>query len=477
MEILTQILGLVASLSFLILTHELGHFTFAKIFKTRVDQFYLFFNPGFAIMRMKKFDGKMHFSFFSGSAPKEWAEHPENTEWGIGWLPLGGYCAINGMVDETTKAEDLDNEVHPWEFRAKPAWQRFFIIIGGVLVNFISAIIIYIAICFTWGREYIPLENAHYGLEFSQQMIDAGFQNGDKVLLVDTIKPETMSDFANDLLLENVKTVTVERDGQEVVINIPKTLARKVVGASSTGVSFCNYRMPFVIDSVIPNNPASKAGLQTGDSLVGMRLALAQTDSTGNAFKDSTMFSFFEFKKLFMDNKNKPVELLFYRGDSLCHAVVNIDSLGNVGVGYKQPYQFFGTVQEEYGFFQSIPKGIAMGFTTLADYVKQFKLVFTKEGATQLGSFLTIGSIFPKVWDWFRFWNMTALLGIILAFMNIIPIPGLDGGYILFILVEMITGKKPSDKFLGIANTIGFALLIILMVYALGLDFRRFFFK
>lgn len=462
MGVATQVLGLIASLSFLIITHELGHFTFAKIFKTRVDQFYLFFNPGFSIMRMKKFDGKMHFSFFSGKSPEEWKEHPEHTEWGLGWLPLGGYCAINGMVDESTKASDLSEEVHPWEFRSKPAWQRFFIIIGGVLVNFLSAIIIYIAMCYTWGREYIPLDNARYGLEFSQEMQNAGFQNGDKILFIDTVKPQTISDFANDILLEDVKTVTVQRDSQQVVLQIPKNLARKVVGAG-TNSAFCNYRIPFVIDSVLAGTPAAKAGMQKGDSLV--------------AVNDSAMFCFFDYKKIFQNNVNKKVELSYYRGDSLYTTAVVLDSVGNMGVAYKQPYQYFGTVQVNYSFWQAIPKGVSMGFHTLRDYVKQFKIVFTKEGATQLGSFLTIGSIFPKVWDWERFWNMTALLGVILAFMNIIPIPALDGGYILFILVEMISGKKPNDKFIGIANTIGFILLILLMVYALGLDFKRFIFK
>lgn len=462
MGISMQVLGLIASLAFLILTHELGHFAFAKLFKIRVDQFYMFFNPGFAIVRMKRYDGKMHFSFFSGKAPEEWKEHPEKTEWGLGWLPLGGYCAINGMVDETTKASDLDAEVHPWEFRAKPAWQRFFVIAGGVLVNFISAIIIYIAICFTWGREYIPMDNVKYGLEFSQEMLDAGFQNGDKILLVNDVKPETMGDFANDILLEDIKTVTVQRNGEEKIIRIPKTLARKIVGAGTQN-PFCNYRIPFIIDSVLAGTPAQKAGLQKGDSLVGVN--------------DTTLFCFFDFKKMFNDNKNDTVTLAYYRGNNLCHTNITLDSMGNIGVAFKQPADILGTVQEQYNIFQSIPKGIVMGVHTLGDYVKQFKIVFTKEGSTQLGSFLTIGSIFPKVWDWYRFWNMTALLGIILAFMNIIPIPGLDGGYLLFILVEMVTGKKPSDKFLGIANTIGFVLLILLMVYALGLDFHRFFFK
>ncbi len=462
MGISMQILGLLASLTFLVVTHELGHFTFAKIFKTRVDQFYVFFNPGISLIRMKRFDGKFHFSFFSGKAPEEWDKHPESTEWGLGWLPLGGYCSINGMVDEKTKASDLASEVHPWEFRAKPAWQRFFIIIGGVLVNFLTAIIIYILMCFTWGSDYIPLEKATYGLEFSQEMQDAGFQNGDKVLMVDTMHPQTLSDFANTVLLDNVKTVTVERDGQEVVIDIPKDLPRKVVGAGSSSL-FCNYRIPFVIDSVLAGTPAESAGLMKGDSLVGIN--------------DSAMFCFFDFKKTFMENKGNELQIDYMRGDSLCHAAVTLDSLGNIGVAYKQPADFFEVVHVDYSFWQSIPTGTKQGFSTLGNYVKQFKIIFTKEGATQLGSFLTIGSIFPKVWDWYRFWSMTALLGIILAFMNIIPIPGLDGGYILFILVEMITGKKPSDKFLGIANTIGFVLLIALMVYALGLDFRRFLFK
>ena len=457
-----QILGLLASLTFLVVTHELGHFGFAKLFKTRVDQFYVFFNPWFSLFRMKRYDGKFHFSFFSSKAPEEWEKHPESTEWGLGWLPLGGYCSINGMVDETTKASDLSSEVHPWEFRAKPAWQRFFIIIGGVLVNFLTAIIIYIMMCFTWGNDYIPLSSAKYGLEFSQEMQDAGFRNGDKILMVDTMHPLTLGDFANTVLLDNVKTVTVERDGQEVVINIPKDLPRKVVGAGSSAL-FCNYRIPFVIDSVLAGTPADKAGLMKGDSLVGIN--------------DSAMFCFFDFKKVFMENKNNELQIDYMRDDSLCHTLLTLDSLGNMGVAYRQPAQFFEVVHEDYSFWQSIPKGISLGFSTLGNYVKQFKIVFTKEGATQLGSFLTIGSIFPKVWDWYRFWSMTALLGIILAFMNIIPIPGLDGGYILFILVEMITGKKPSDKFLSVANTIGFVLLIALMVYALGLDFRRFIFK
>ena len=462
MGVLTQVIGLLASLSFLVVTHELGHFTFAKIFGIRVDKFYMFFNPGIALIRMKRYDGKFHFSFFSKEAPKAWDEHPEKTEWGLGWLPLGGYCAINGMVDETTKASELSADVQPWEFRAKPAWQRFLVIIGGVLVNFLSAIIIYIAICFSWGREYIPIENATCGFQFSQEMKDVGFQDGDKILLIDTIKPETVADFQNAILLEDIQTVTVERNGQRAIIRIPKTLPRKIVGAGTQN-PFCNYRFPFVIDSVLPNTPAARAGLQRNDSLIGVN--------------DSSLFCFFDYKEFFYEHKDSTLRLQYVRANSIDTVLVTLDSNGTIGVAPKMPYDFFPTVTEHYNILQSVPKGVVMGFNTLGDYVKQFKIVFTKEGATQLGSFLTIGSIFPKTWDWYRFWNMTALLGIILAFMNIIPIPGLDGGYVLFILVEMITRRKPSDKFLNIANTIGFVFLILLMVYALGLDFWRFFIK
>lgn len=476
MGIATQVIGLIASLSFLVFTHELGHFTFAKIFKTRVKQFYLFFNPGFSILRFKRFDGKNHFSFFSGRAPKEWEDHPESTEWGLGWLPLGGYCSIDGMVDETTKSDELDTEIHDWEFRAKPAWQRFLIIIGGVLVNFLTAILIYIVLCFTYGREYIPLENAKYGLTFSQEMQEAGFQNGDMILLMDKTKPETLSDFVNGILIDDIQTVTVQRNNEEKVISIPKTLPRKIVGAGANNPC-CNYRFPFVIDSVLPNTPAKLAGLQRGDSLIGIqRAANKRLDSTQTSAQDSTIFCFFDYKKLFQNHKKDTLNLAFYRNNEICHTTIVIDSMGNIGVSYKLPAEYFGTTTETYGLLQSIPKGITLGIQTLGDYIKQFKIVFTKEGSTQLGSFLTIGSIFPKSWDWEHFWNITALLGIILAFMNIIPIPALDGGYVLFILVEMITGRKPSDKLLGVANTIGFALLILLMVYALGLDIHRFFF-
>ncbi|MEG1556424.1 MAG: RIP metalloprotease RseP [Bacteroidales bacterium] len=462
MGITTQVIGLIASLSILVFVHELGHYIFARIFHTRVDKFYLFFNPGISLIRMKQCGNKWRFSFFSSKAPEEWQEYPDNTEWGLGWLPLGGYCSIAGMVDETTKPGDLPEEPQPWEFRSKPAWQRFFIIIGGVLMNFISALIIYVAVMFNWGEEYIPIDNAVYGLQFTQPALNIGFQNGDKIISIDGKKPETVGDFATDLLIEGVSKVQVLRDGQMVTIDIPKNFGQQVLAAGENG-SFCQYNFPFVVDVVMEDHPASRAGLQKGDSLV--------------AINGIELFSFFDFQKVLEENKNKDLLLSYYRNDSLYQTAVHLGEDGKLGVYNVNPAGYFQTKKVDYGFFESIPVGISKGVNTLGMYVKQFKLIFTKEGASQLGGFGTIGSIFPKTWDWERFWNTTAFLGIILAFMNIIPIPALDGGYLLFIIVEMISGRKPSDKFIGYANTVGFSLLIILLLYANGMDIFRAFFK
>lgn len=461
MGITTQILGLLLSLAFLVFTHELGHLFFARLFKTRVDKFYLFFNPGFSLMRMKKYNGRWHFSFFSSAPPAEWDEHPEKTEWGIGWLPLGGYCSINGMVDETTKPGELPAEPQPYEFRSKPAWQRFFIIIGGVLTNFVSAMVIFAAVLFTWGREYVPLANATYGLQFTEVAKNAGFQDGDKILSVDGKQPQELSDFVKAVLLENVHEVTVERGGQTTEVYIPKSFEQEVL-ASDNG-AFTTFNFPFVIDTVLADHPAQQAGLRKGDSIVSVN--------------EIPYTSYFSFQKILEQNKNQDIEIAYYREDSLYTGNVHLGEDGKLGVYYVNPYRYLQTEKIDYSFFESIPKGISTGFQTLKDYVKQFKLIATKEGVKQLGGFGTITSIFPKVWDWQRFWDMTGFLAIILAFMNILPIPALDGGYILFILVEMITGRKPSDKFIGYANAIGLSLLILLVIYANGMDIVRAFFK
>ncbi len=457
MGISNQIIGLILSLSILVFVHELGHYFFARLFKTRVEKFYLFFNPWFSLVRVKKINGKWNFSFFSAAAPESWKDSPETTEWGIGWLPLGGYCSIAGMVDETKNATDLPAEPQSWEFRSKKAWQRFLIIIGGVLVNFIVALILYAAILFKWGEEYIPVNHAKYGLQFSEVPLKSGFQNGDKIIALDDKTPETMGDIVSGLMIDNVKTATVIRGEETLLVTIPKDFSTQILANQDKSV--CQFIFPFVIDTPIPGYPAADANLQKGDSLVGVN--------------DTLLFSFYDFQSYFLKKKSQSVTVQFYREDSLLSTDLTISEDGKIGVYPVHYTHYLPPKKIEYNFVESIPKGIGKGFGTLGLYVKQFKLIFTKEGVSQLGGFGTIGSIFPKVWDWQQFWAMTALLSIILAFMNFLPIPALDGGYILFILIEMISGRKPSDKFIGYANTVGFALLIALVLYANGMDIIR----
>ena len=465
MGITTQIIGLIASLSFLVITHELGHYCFARIFKVRVEKFYMFFNPGISLVRAKKFDGKWHFSFFSSKSPKEFEEHPEITEWGIGWLPLGGYCSISGMVDETTKPGELPAEPQPWEFRTKPAWQRFFIILGGVLVNFISALILYVVILFTWGEDFIPLQNAKYGMYFSQAATETGFHQGDRIVSADGQSFEKLGDLSTTILIDGCQRVKVLRAKADtnlfdtVTVYLNANLPQKILGSPKSEQFFCQFNVPFVIDSVLPGSPAAKAGLCKGDSLV--------------AINDSVVFPYYDYLKILSQKPKKQVDIAYYREGKLDTLPVQLDENGKMGVAPQGLTQFLEPKHVDYGFLSSIPNGVSRGFSMLGDYVKQLKLIFTKEGATQLGGFGTIGSIFPKVWNWQIFWNMTAFLAVILAFMNFLPIPALDGGYILFILVEMITRRKPSDKFIGYANTVGFILLIALLIYANGLDVIR----
>jgi len=457
MGISMQVLGLIAGLSLLVFVHELGHYWFARLFKTRVEKFYLFFNPGLSLLRMKKIEGRFQFSFLSPKAPEEWAAHPESTEWGIGWLPFGGYCSIAGMVDETKSAKDLASEPQPWEFRSKPAWQRFFIIIGGVLMNFISAIVIFIALLFTYGKEYIPLENAKYGLQFSDAAQIAGFKNGDQIVSVDNTTPYLLIDFVKKLLLDNPKEVVVLRNNQLDTLHLKQDNWKRLLGDR-----FCEFNFPFVIEDVVSGYPAARAGLMRGDSLVGI--------------DTMPVYLYSDFQQEFRYAKNKEILLHFYRDGNLQTVLLRVDEEGKIGA-HVNPNKYLKTETDHYGFLESIPLGISEGVNTLTFYVKQFKRVFTKEGATQIGGFITIGNIFPKTWNWEHFWSITAFISIILAFMNILPIPALDGGYIFFILFEMISGRKPSDKFIGYANTVGFVILILLLVYANGLDIQRWLFR
>lgn len=473
-----QAIQLILALSFLVLIHELGHFTFAKIFKVRVEKFYLFFNPWRSLIRFKKFDGKWHVKVFAANGDEEWEKHPENTEWGIGWLPFGGYCAIAGMVDETHSTEDLAAEPQEWEFRSKPAWQRLLIILGGILVNFIGALVIFTMLLWHWGQDTLPLRNVTTGFYYSQIMLDEGFEQHDRILTIDGQEPETLSEVVQSIIIEGKQEVVVLRGADTVALTMSEDLGTRYLAQQNAFDKAerekvradKNYQkrhftliaewIPCVVDSVFPDNAAAYAGIEKGDSIV----AVAGVATPCNILMTE------ELQRHACDS----VTVDYYRNGELQQARMFIGDQGKMGVAMK--WNIFEFEHTDYSFWQAIPAGIQYGWDILAMYVKQFRLVFTKEGAQSLGGFGAIGSMFPAYWSWFAFWHMTAFLSIILAFMNFLPIPALDGGYILFLLVEMITRRKPSDKFLEIANEIGFWLLIALLVFANGNDILKLFF-
>ena len=478
---------LVFALSILVFVHELGHFGFARLFKVRVNKFYLFFNPNFSIFRAKKINGKWQFRFFAKNLPdhmrqavdefgiprtdkkgkpimepaplselddNDWRKHPETTEWGIGWVPLGGYCAIDGMADETTDASMLSTEVKPWEFRAKPAWQRMFIIAGGVLMNFITAAIIYAMMLYTWGEEYIPMENAYLGYDYCQTALNNGFQNGDRILTINGEPITTEKDFINKVVIEGKCNINVLRNDEEVNIILPDNFGEQILKANEKGL--LQLRFPFVIGQVATDTPAQTAGLQVNDSIIGIN--------------DKHLVAYSEIIKELDSLKGKTININFVRNDSIITLPLTLTEDGKMGVQIKNPNEYFATKKIKYTFLQSFPAGIAKGWEGLVNYVKQFRLVFTKAGAQSVGGFVSIGSIFPSTWSWELFWSLTAFLSLALAFMNFLPIPVLDGGYFLMLIYEMITGRKPSDKFMEIASNIGMFLLLALLIFANGND-------
>ena len=453
-----KILALILSLSFLVFIHELGHFLFARLFKTRVEQFYLFFNPYFSLIRAKRYNGKWHFSFFSRQAPVEFAEHPDKTEWGLGWLPFGGYCSIAGMIDESnTSADSLASEPQPWEYRSKKAWQRLLIVLGGVLMNFIGAIVIFAGILFTWGKETLPLQNVTQGYDYVEVALKGGFQNGDIITKVEGKEVHQLSDALEQILLDDTRQVSVLRNGVEETITLPQDFAKQMLASGAK--QFATPRFPFVIDNFVIGSAAEKAGMKVGDSITAL-----------NGVKT---LAFSDFVKEIENKKGQKIDITYYRQGKENIATIQLGADGKIGAACKNPAMIYQTEKTEYNIFESIPAGIVLGCETLVSYVKQFKLVFTKEGASQLGGFGAIGSMFPETWNWALFWNMTAFLSIILAFMNILPIPALDGGHVMFTLWEMITGKKPGDKFMARAQTIGMAILFALLIYANGNDLYR----
>ncbi len=478
-----QALQLIVALSFLVLIHEFGHFMFAKLFHVRVEKFYMFFNPQFSIFRAKKFNGKWHFKFFAKNVTEddEWAKHPENTEWGIGWIPVGGYCAIAGMVDETHDSEQVGkNPPQPWEFRSKNVWQRFCIIIGGIFVNFVAALMIFGLLLFHFGMDTLPLRNVDSGLYFSEIMRGEGFEQHDKILSIDGEEPQDIADVVQWIILEGRRNVIVKRGADTLALTMSEDLGTRYLAAQNEfdraerdkaradksyqkrSYLLVTEFIPYVVDSVMPEQAAYYAGIEKGDSLVAVNGVL--TPCAVEVIE--------ELRKYPCDS----VTIDFYRSGEPKQARLFIGDRAIIGVYVKNKYQYFETEHQDYTFWQSIPAGIKYGWDLLVMYVKQFRLVFTKEGAQSLGGFGAIGNMFPDQWNWFAFWHMTAFLSLILAFMNFLPIPALDGGYILFLIVEMVTRKQPSDKFLEFANNIGFWLLLALLIFANGNDILKYFF-
>ena len=460
---LIRLLQFMLAIGLLVLLHEGGHFFFAKLFGIRVEKFYLFFDPS-----LWKWDGSL-FKF----KPKN-----SDTQYGVGWLPLGGYCKIAGMIDESFDTEQMKQPEQSWEFRSKPAWQRLLVMIGGVLVNFLLALFIYSMILFYWGETYIPTKNMTLGMKFNTEAKQYGFKDGD--ILVGTEKGE-FKDFSADMYrdLSEATRADIIRDGKAMSITLPGDI--NLLGMLKAEPSFVRPLIPAVVDSVMEDSPAAKIGLQKGDKIVGINgkpvdsyneftdqlgvLEDMMTDakSQADSLKIRTVSIAYEREGLVKDSADSSKAVTAMIVDT---TAVTLTPELKLGFFVQTIAGLYKPVTKEYGFFESFPAGIAYGCNVLKGYVGDMKYVFTADGAKSIGGFGAIGSLFPPVWDWYLFWKMTAFLSIILAFMNILPIPALDGGHVLFLLYEMITRRKPSETFMIRAEYVGFGLLILLMVVA-----------
>jgi regulator of sigma E protease len=436
MEILMITAQLILSLSILVILHELGHFIPARLFKIRVEKFYLFFDPWFSIFKIKKGE----------------------TEYGIGWLPLGGYVKIAGMIDESMDKEQMKQPAQPWEFRAKPAWQRLIVMIGGVTVNLILGMFIYAMVLYVWGKEFLPMKNVTTGIMVSDSLIyNAGFRNGDQLLEVNGIVPEDFRDANLALLLETSSFAKVKRNNEIINIPIAPNLAEEIIELKQP-VAFYEA-FPAVIAEMPDTSGAKKAGLKKDDQII--------------AINQQPVNWFAELSETLKPLSGKSADVTVLRGTDSVTVVCQISNEGKIGFTPYGPDKFFKTEIKRYSFFGSFPAGIEAGAETLGNYVKQFKLVFTKAGAKQVGGFASMAKQFDSEWDWKKFWGFTAFLSIALAFMNILPIPALDGGHVVFLIYEMITGKQPNEKFLERAQLVGMVLLLSLLLFANGNDLYK----
>lgn len=530
---------LIAALGFLVIIHEFGHFFFSRLFGVKVEKFYIFFDPftelfrwrpkkyvgGFgrtkilsesgrmesegsarlrsaekelqsateALKKAKKTDDGVEDArhrlsvaetafeneleersrryaseYEEGKKMSRWKRFWHNTEYGVGWLPLGGYCKIAGMIDESMDTAQMKQPAQPWEFRSKPAWQRLLIMIAGVLFNFLLAMVIYAGIVYATGEQYVPMKNAGQGMVFSGEARKAGFHNGDIPLRADGEELEDPASARVKML--QAKTVTVLRDGKEVDIPMTDNLIFRLdeeAKSDTARINFMAYSLPTRVTQVSPGEGADKGGIKAGDEIVSVN--------------NRRVADLMEFMAALENNANKTIPIGVVRSNGGTRAdtlLLNVPLSENskMGIGLEvNPAVFYKSKTITYNLFQSIPRGIEMGTDKLVAYAKSMKLVFTKEGAKSIGGFGAIGSIFPESWDWIAFWNITAFLSVALAFMNILPIPALDGGHVFFLLYEVITGRKPSDKFMEWSTMIGLGLLILLLVYANGMDIVRLF--
>ena len=439
MEILIKIIQVLMSLSLLVAIHEFGHYIVARIFKIRVEKFYIFFDPWFSLFKWKKGE----------------------TEYGIGWVPLGGYVKIAGMIDESMDLEQMKAPIQPYEFRAKPAWQRLMVMLAGVTMNVLLAMLIYTGIRYVYGESYLRNEDAKWGYTFSEAGERLGFRDGDKVISVDGEVLDGVNDLRNKLLLtEGGREVVVNRGGEQVSINISFDDLLQM-RRNREYETLYELRFPFIIDS-IASESALTAGLESGDEIV--------------AFNDVEGVDAVQIvTELLPQIKGDTVALKVNRAGSEVELRVPVNAEGKMGVVFRG--DLIKPHTREYGFFEAIPAGIKMAGQTIANYWEQLKLIFTPKTKMyeELGGFIAIGNIFPSEFDWLHFWTMTAFLSIMLAVLNVMPIPGLDGGHALFTLWEMITGRKPSEKFLEIMQYIGLMILLALLVYANGNDIYRLF--
>lgn len=494
--VLIKALQLILAFAILVIIHEFGHFLFARMFGIKVERFYIFFNPKFSLFKWKP---KKYVKCLSANTPDE-SEKPEkaesetqssdkakeetsdvskdnkkkkkagfwsDTEYGIGWLPLGGYCKIAGMIDESMDTEQMKKPAQDWEFRSKPAWQRLLVMIAGVLFNFLLAILIYAGIVYATGEKYVSFREAMAGMHFSPEAQKIGFKDGDIPIYADGKPLEHPADARMEML--QAGTVTVLRGTDTVNIAIPEKFLFRIEEESKKGetpIMFMDYRIPTKVTQVMTGEGAAKAGVKEGDLIIAV-------DSVATPY-------LLDFLEALPGHDNQTVSLTVVRPhDAAVDTVilpVTLNSGSKMGIGLEvDPSAFYKADEKHYSLLASVPRGVEMGTDKLTSYVKSMKLVFTKEGAQSVGGFGAIGSIFPESWDWIAFWNIAAFLSVALAFMNILPIPALDGGHVLFLLYEVIFRRPPNQKFLEWAQMIGMGLLILLLLYANGMDIVRLF--